>query len=61
LATAGPPTFNGALKQGGVILGRSLPGADIQVGGRSLTRASRTGLFLVVASHLSMPFPASMT
>lgn len=46
-ASADGAPFTGPLRQGGAILGRTAPGADVLVDGRLLTRASRSGLFLV--------------
>lgn len=46
-AFAGTPAFTRPLRQGGAILGRTAPGAEVLVDGQALTRASRSGLFLV--------------
>lgn len=46
-AFAEDAAFTGPLTQGGAILGRTVPGSEVLVDGRALTRASRSGLFLV--------------
>ena len=45
--SAAAPPYTGSLRQGGAILGRTAPGAEVVVDGKPLTRASRSGLFLV--------------
>lgn len=47
LASGETRVFTGALKQGGAILGHAAPGADILVDGKALTRAAKSGLFIV--------------